>query len=71
MADEIIEELWKVKDSIAREHGYDIERIVAHFRKKKRPTSQHVVDLSVRKGNAGRGDPADSSEFGGPDPCGA
>lgn len=32
MADEIIEELWRVKDEIAREHGYDIRRLGAHLR---------------------------------------
>ena len=32
MADEIIEELWKIKDDIAREHGYDIRRLGAHLR---------------------------------------
>lgn len=28
MADEIIEELWAVKDSIAREAGYDVDKLV-------------------------------------------
>ena len=32
MADEIIEELWKIKDDIAREHGYDIRRLGAYLR---------------------------------------
>lgn len=31
MADEIIEELWTIKDEIAREHGYDIDTLVAHI----------------------------------------
>ena len=30
VSDEIIEELWQIKDSIAREHDYDIESLVAH-----------------------------------------
>ncbi|KAF0119980.1 MAG: hypothetical protein FD151_1815, partial [bacterium] len=25
MADEIIKELWKIKDGIANEHGYDVK----------------------------------------------
>ena len=29
MYDEVIRELWQVKDSIARENGYDIETLVA------------------------------------------
>ena len=31
VSDEIIEELWQIKDSIAREHDYDIESLVAHL----------------------------------------
>ena len=50
MSDEIIKELWQIKDSIAREHGYDIERLVAHLRKRKRPKGQQVVDLCARRG---------------------
>ena len=36
MADEIIEELWRVKDEIAREHGYDVDRLAAYFRRRGR-----------------------------------
>ena len=35
MVDEIIEELWEIKDSIAREHGYDLATLVADLRAKK------------------------------------
>ena len=34
MSDQIIEELWQIKDSIAREHDYDIESLVAHLQTK-------------------------------------
>ena len=47
MSDEIIEELWQIKDSIAREHDYDIESLVAHLQTKQRSADQQVVDLSV------------------------
>ena len=46
MADEIIRELWRIKDGIAREHGYDIDRLFAYLRTKKRPAGQRVVDLT-------------------------
>ena len=36
MSDQIIEELWQIKDNIAREHDYDIESLVAHLQ-----TAQH------------------------------
>jgi len=32
MADVIIEELWKIKDSIAQEHGYNLDSLVAHLK---------------------------------------
>ena len=31
MPDEIIEELWRIKDSIAREQGNDARQLVAHL----------------------------------------
>lgn len=55
MSDEIIEELWRIKDSIAREHGYDIEALAAYLRSKKRAEGQQVVDLSAMKKTAEQG----------------
>ena len=55
MSDEIIKELWQIKDSIAQEHGYDIETFVTHLQTKKRTKDQKVVDLSALKENAGQG----------------
>jgi hypothetical protein len=45
MADEIIEELWKVKDAIAKEYGCDVKSLVAHLRAKKYEEEKRVVDL--------------------------
>lgn len=36
MADEIIEELWRLKEEMAREHGYDIEAFCAYLQRKDR-----------------------------------
>jgi hypothetical protein len=50
MTDEIIEELWQIKDSIAREHNYDVEKLVAHLRNLTPRSGRHVVDLAaIRK----------------------
>ena len=49
MPDEIIKELWQIKDDIAREHGYDIRALVAHLQSKKRAKGQHVVDLHSQR----------------------
>ncbi|MEO5344474.1 MAG: hypothetical protein H7842_14295 [Gammaproteobacteria bacterium SHHR-1] len=34
MADQVLEELWATKDSIAKEQGYSIDRLAAFFMKK-------------------------------------
>ena len=59
MPDEIITELWQIKDAIAREHNYDIDALVAYLKAKPRPEGQQVVDLSARKA-AETGHPEDS-----------
>jgi hypothetical protein len=49
MADEIITELWEVKDAIAREHGYDVDALINHLKKQRGPADCQTVDLSARK----------------------
>ena len=44
MSDEVIEELWQIKDNMAREHGYDLARLTADLR-----------DSQGQGGRAGRG----------------
>ena len=44
MADEIIEELWRIKDEIAREHNYDLAALVAHLRDRRRREGEVMVD---------------------------
>ena len=51
MADEIIEELWRIKDDMAREHGYDIERLAAYLRRREREWSRQVLDSSATQGS--------------------
>ena len=34
MPDEIIEELWEIKDSIAREHGNDVRKLASYLQGK-------------------------------------
>lgn len=49
MADEIIEELWKIKDGIAREYAYNVDALVAHIKAKGLSAGQKVVDLGAIK----------------------
>ena len=59
MSDEIIKELWKIKDSVAREYGYDVDRIVAYLQGRPRTTSHQVVDLRAASGKIDRTAPVD------------
>ncbi len=49
MADEIIEELWQIKDGIAHEYGYNIDALVAHLKTKGLLAGQKAVDLRAMK----------------------
>jgi len=49
MADEIIKELWKIKDDMAREFQYDPAALVAHLRTKKRPEVERVTDSETER----------------------
>ena len=49
MADEIIRELWQIKDHIASKHNYDVKNLVAYLQKKRRDGKHEVVDLRSTK----------------------
>jgi len=49
MADEIIEELWKIKDGIAHEYAYNVDALVAHLKAKSLSAGQKVKDLGAMK----------------------
>lgn len=49
MTDKIIEELWKIKDGIAREYGYNVDALVAHLKTKGLSAGQKSVDLRAEK----------------------
>ena len=51
MSDEIIRELWQIKDSIAEEHGYDAKALVAHLQNRHQMEGRRVVDLAAMKRN--------------------
>ena len=45
MKDEVIDELWQVKDSIAKEHNYDVRLLSERIRHRERLADEQVVDL--------------------------
>ena len=49
MRDEIIEELWQVKDELAREANYDVHVLCQRLRERQAHSSAQVVDRSARE----------------------
>jgi len=47
MKDEVIEELWSVKDGLAKEHDYDFDSLVAHLRSKSTPHNPRIHGLTT------------------------
>ncbi len=65
MTDEIIGELWKIKDDIAEEHGYDLDALVASLRENKTAARRRLEDLGSIHTTAEKGVPADAGRPGG------
>lgn len=49
MTDEIIQDLWQIKDHIAKEHGYNIDSLVEYLRKREHKGNHRNVNLSSIK----------------------
>ena len=47
MRDEIIEELWQIKDDIAREHGYDLRAMAAYFQDLEQKERDRTRDVNA------------------------
>ena len=48
MSDEIIRELWRIKDDLAKKFNYDIGALAAEIRRRDKESGEEVVDLSRR-----------------------
>jgi hypothetical protein len=46
MTDEIIEELWRVKDNIAKQFNYDIDALAAELQRRQKESGRQVVNLT-------------------------
>jgi len=49
MKNEILEELWNIKDQVAKESNYDIEQLAKSLRIKEKEEKANVVDLTSNK----------------------
>ncbi len=67
MADEIIEELWRIKDDTAREHGYDVRRFAAYIRSREREREAREARAATGGGESESADGRQAGE-GGPAP---
>lgn len=45
MTDEIIREVWRVKDEFAKQFNYDIEALAAELQKRQKESGRKVVNL--------------------------
>ena len=64
MADEIIRELWRIKDQIAEEYGWDLKALVAYLQTKKHVGNEHVVEPRNMKHTAEQGTQTDRRQQG-------
>lgn len=59
MTDEVLQELWNIKDSIAKEYGYSIDELIAFYLEKQ--ASRHgKFHQQVKNKTAEQGAPADA-----------
>ena len=49
MKDEVIQEVWKAKDSISARYNYDVRCLVEHLRSEQRSQGTRVVDLHAKQ----------------------
>lgn len=55
MIDTTLKELWETKDQIAKEHDYDLDRLVEFLRRKSSATYPPVISPTTRERQAGAG----------------
>lgn len=47
MRDEVIEELWRIKDDLARRANYDVQTLCRELQKKQQKSIAQIVDRSA------------------------
>ena len=63
MIDKILKELWDAKDNIAKEHGYDLDNLVAYLQFKSKSRSSVFFERTQNK-EAEQGAPAKEQKRG-------
>ena len=52
MSDEIIQELWRIKDELARESQYDVHVLCQKLREQQAASRERVVDRSAESASS-------------------
>ncbi len=47
MKNEILDELWKIKDQVAHENDYDVDKLAEKLREKEKKEKESVVNLTL------------------------
>jgi hypothetical protein len=47
MTDEIIREVWRAKDELAKQFNYDIDALAAELRKREKESGRRIVNLET------------------------
>ena len=55
MVDEILKELWEIKDSIAKEHENDLDALTSWLKKRRISQNRKVINLKALKRLAEQG----------------
>ena len=49
MKDEVLQEVWKVKDELGERHNYDVRRLAEALKAKEGTSGHIIVDLHARE----------------------
>jgi hypothetical protein len=52
MTDEIIQELWQVKDNLAKQFNYDLDALAAELQRRQKEPGKEVVNLAKQAAEA-------------------
>ncbi len=47
VSDEVLREVWRIKDELSESYGYDIEKLFADIQKKQRLSGRRIVNLQT------------------------
>ena len=47
VSDEVLREVWRIKDELSESYGHDIEKLFADIQKKQRLSGRRIVNLQT------------------------